>query len=178
MSMNYYENLMSIADPNEVTLIGIPAYESEITLAAIESECDSIDEFANILEACGTEMALYDVIADADIATEAVKKIQIKDWKGANFDRVKARTAIRLAMVNNDPLYTKYKMYRDKMLEVREKIYTKYASKANKETKIIIKNSRNKAANMSSATSRSVTDKMDRAIAKAEHKPVNPKKKK
>ena len=73
-----------------------------------------------------------------------------------------------MAMVNNDPLYTKYKMYRDKLLEVREKIYVKYGSKAKVEAKKIIKNSRNKAANMNSAAGKDIVAKMDTQIAKAE----------
>ena len=110
-------------------------------------------------------MALYDLISSEDIATEVVKKIQVTDWKSANFNRIARRTAIRMAMINGDPLYTKYKKYRDLTLAAREKIYKKYGAKAKVEARKIIKNARNKAANMSGATGKSVTDKMDQEIA-------------
>ena len=153
----------------DATVIGNAAIESEIILTAIRNECENDEQFAALLESAGTEMALYDVISDADMATEAAKKIVVKDWKAVNFDRIAKRTAIRMAMVNNDPLYTKYKKYRDLLLETREKIYVKYGSKAKVEAKKIIKNSRNKAANMNSAAGRDIVAKMDAQIAKAEN---------
>ena len=116
------EDLKTIPTAEDVTVIGNPAIESEIVLSAIRNECDSDEEFSELLESAGTEMALYDVISDADIATEAAKRIVVKDWKAANFNRIAKRTAIRLAMINNDPLYRKYKKYRDLLIETREKI--------------------------------------------------------
>ena len=73
-------------------------------------------------------------------------------------------------MLNNDALYAKYRKYRDLLLEVREKIYTKYQAKAKVETRKIIKNARNKAANMNSTAGKSITEKMDQQIAEAEAK--------
>ena len=115
-------------------------------------------------------MALYDIISDAELATEAAKKIVVQDWKAASFARLSKRTAIRLAMVNNDTLYTQYKKYRDLLLATRDKIYTKYGAKANMEAKKIIKNARNKAANMNSNAGKDITSKIDAQIAKAEAK--------
>ena len=161
--------LQQMCSVEDATIIGNAAIESEIVLTAIRNECGSDEEFATLLESAGTEMALYDVICDADVATEASKKVVVKDWKSAQFNRIAKRTAIRMAMVNNDPLYTKYKKYRDLLLETREKIYVKYGSKAKVEAKKIIKNSRNKAANMNSAAGRDIVAKMDAQIAKAEN---------
>ena len=163
--MNDLRQMPSVED---ATVIGNAAIESEIVLTAIRNECSSDEEFATILESAGTEMALYDVISDADMATEAVKRIVIKDWKHANFERISKRTAIRMAMLNNDSLYTKYKKYRDLLLETRAKIYTKYGNKARIEARKIIKNARNKAANMNSNVGKDITSKIDAQIAKSE----------
>lgn len=156
--------------PMDTSVIGNPAVESEIVMNALRSACASDEEFAALLESAGTEMALYGLLSDENIATEVVKKIQVNDWKTANFNRICRRTAIRLAMINNDALYTKYRKYRDLLLEVREKIYVKYQSKAKAETRRIIKNARNKAASMNSAAGKSITEKMDQQIAEAESK--------
>ena len=161
--------LQQMKTVEDVTVIGNAAIESEIILTAIRNECETDQEFATILESAGTELALYDVIADADMATEAAKRIVVQDWKQANFNRVCKRTAIRMAMVAGDPLYDKYRKYRDLLLETREKIYQRYGNKAKVEAKKIIKNSRNKAANMNSETGKSITSKIDAQIAKAEN---------
>ena len=160
--------LQHIPTAEDVTVIGNAAIESEIILTAIRNECDSDEQFSALLESAGTEMALYDVISDADMATEAAKKIVVKDWKVANFNRIAKRTAIRMAMVNGDAMYTKYKKYRDLLIETREKIYQKYGSKAKVEAKKIIMNARNKAANMNSKAGKDITSKIDAQIAKAE----------
>lgn len=162
------EELSGARNPEDCTVIGVPAIESEIFLMALESECDTPEELAQIVSEGAMEMALYGLLDKPEIATEAVKKIQIDNWKEANFNRIAKRTAIRLAMVNGDALYTKYKLYRDKLIEHRDKIYKKYGAKAKIEARKIIKNARNKASNMNSATGKDVTAKIDSAIAKAE----------
>lgn len=161
--------LQQVKTAEDVTVIGNAAIESEIVLTAIRNECANDQEFAAILESAGTELALYDVISDADMATEAAKRIVVKDWKQARYNRIVKRTAIRMAMVAGDPLYDKYKKYRDLLLDTREKIYQRYMSKAKVEAKRIIKNSRNKAANMNSETGKDITSKIDAQIAKAEN---------
>ena len=160
--------LQTIATVEDATVIGNAAVESEIVLTAIRNECASDEEFSAIMESAGTEMALYDVISDADLATEAAKRIVIKDWKAANFNRIAKRTAIRMAMLNNDAMYSKYRKYRDLLIETREKIYKKYGAKAKIEAKKIIMNARNKAANMNSNAGKDITKKIDAQIAKAE----------
>ena len=162
--------LQHMSTVEDATVIGNAAIESEIILTAIRNECENDEQFAALLESAGTEMALYDVISDADMATEAAKKVVVKDWKAANFERISKRTAIRMAMVNGDPLYTKYKKYRDLLIETREKIYQKYGSKAQKEAKKIIMNARNKASNMNSNAGKDITSKIDAQIAKADAK--------
>ena len=101
---------------------------------------------------------------DGSIATEAVKKVIIKDWKSAKFNKIERKTAINMAKRNNDPNYKKYKFHRDKMKSFRAKIYQKYGAKAKTETRRIIKNSKRKASTISTPQGKSITTKMDEQI--------------
>lgn len=161
------DDFRNLTCADEASLEGSPILETEVTLAAIRESCSSDEEFAQLVGDTATEMALYGVISDADIATEVSKRIIITDFKAANFNRIEKRTAIRLAMINNDQLYAKYRKYRDLFLETREKIYKKYGSRARVEAKRIIKNSRRKAGNMTSPGGRTIVDKIDKQIEKA-----------
>lgn len=150
---------------DEVTCIGDPAIESELFLTALESEC-SADEYERLCEESMSEMAIFNLVSDPEIATEATKTI-VKMNKSAKFSAIERRAAIRLAEKANDPLYTKYAKGRKLMLESREGIYTKYGNKAKTEAKKIIQNSRRKASAMNSQAGHTIVDKMDRQIAKA-----------
>lgn len=161
------EEFGNLVNPENASLEGSAVLESEIVLAAIRESCGSDEEFAELIGDTATEMALYDVISDAELATEAAKRIVITDFRAANFNRIEKRTAIRLAMINNDPLFAKYKKFRELFLDVRAKIYKKYGNKAKVEAKRIIKNARRKASNMPSPGGKSVMDKIDRQIEKA-----------
>ena len=161
------ESLNAMKTPDDITLEGNGLLESEIVLTAIRESCSSDEEFASLMDDAATEMALYGVIEDAEVATEAAKRIVITDWKAANFNRIQKRTAIRLAMINNDQLYAKYRKYRDLFLLARENIYKKYGAKAKQETKKILMNARRKSANMPSPSGNSIVDKIDKQIDKA-----------
>lgn len=152
---------------NDLTLENNGLLETEIVLTAIRESCGSDEEFAQLMEDAATEMALYGIIEDADIATEAAKRIVITDFKAANFNRIQKRTAVRLAAINNDPLYAKYRKYRDLFMQARESIYKKYGNKAKQETKKILLNARRKSANMPSPAGKSIVDKIDKQIDKA-----------
>lgn len=159
-------SLMSMPlSPDEVTCIGDAAIESEIFLTALEAECTP-EEFAEICEESMAEMAIYNLVADPEIATEATKSI-VKMNKSAKFSAIERRAAIRLAEKANDPAYTKYAKGRKLMLENRDTIYKKYGAKAKSEAKKVIQNSRRKASAMNSDAGHSIVDKMDRQIAKA-----------
>lgn len=162
--LNDFRNLKSA---EEASLEDSPVLESEITLAAIREGCSSDAEFAELIGNAATEMALHGVISDADIATEVSKRILITDFKAANYNRIEKRTAIRLAMINNDQLYVKYRKYRDLFLKTRQAIYKKYGARARVEAKRIIRNSHRKAGNMTSAAGRTIVDKIDKQIDKA-----------
>ncbi len=160
------EELTNMKTAEEATLEGHPMYESEVVLTAVRESCGSDEEYEELMLDAATEMALYGVIEDAEVATEASKRIVITDFKAANFNRIEKRAAIRLAKVNEDQLYAKYRKYRDLFLEVREAIYKKYASKAKMETRRILRNSKRNAANMPSANGRTIVDKIDKQIEK------------
>lgn len=161
------ESLESIAPAGEATLEGNPLYESEIILAAIRESCGSDEEYVQLIKDMAIEMQVYDVIEDGNVALEAMKKIVVKDFRHANFNRIKCRTAIRLAKVNNDPAYRLYRKHRDLFLQSREKIYMKYKAKAEKEARRILKNAARKSGNMTSVQGKVVTDKLNKQIEKA-----------
>lgn len=161
------ESLQNMTTIDDLTLENNGLLETEIILTAIRESCGSDEEFAELMDEAATEMALYGVIDDAEVATEASKKIIITDFKAANFNRIQKRTAIRLAMINNDQLYAKYRKYRDLFMQTREAIYKKYGNKAKQETKKILMNARRKSANMPSPSGKSIVDKIDKQIDKA-----------
>ena len=165
---NEYSSLMetldSLISPDEVSLEGDTAVESELFLAALESECTP-EEYASLMEDCAVEMALYGLIDNAESALEASRTV-VKFSKRDTFDKVAARAAIRLAEKANDPEYKKYKKYRDLWRQSRDKIYKKYMTKARSEAKKVLSNSKRKATAMVSDGSKSVVDKMDAAIQK------------
>lgn len=164
--MGLLSELNQMMSPEEASVIGDPAIESEIVLTALRDECATDAEYADLINASAIEMSLYGVIDDADAAMEAAKKIVIKDYKSANFNRIQRRTAIRLAMKANDPLYRKYKKYRDLFIEARNGIYQKYGAKAKTESRKIIQNAKRKSANIETKTGKSITEKMDAQIKK------------
>lgn len=161
------ESINNMATVSDATLFGRGMSESEIVLEAIRSQCDTLEEFVAVIESCAEELALHGVIDDATIATEAVKKLVIEDWKTVDLKRLAGRAAVRMAKNNNDTLYKEYRKYRDKLLEVRAKINKKYGAKAMAQARKIVQNRRNRAASMTSKAGKTITEKMDRAIAAA-----------
>lgn len=164
--MGLLNELNQLPSVDDVSVIGDAAIESEIVLTALREECATEAEYADLINASAIEMSLYGVIDDADAAMEAAKKIVIKDYKSAKFNRIQRRTAIRLAMKSNDALYKKYRKYRDLFLESRNAIYQKYGAKAKSESRKIIQNAKRKSANIESKTGKSITEKMDAQIKK------------
>ena len=60
----------------DASVLNDPVVESEIVLNALRNSCASEEGFASLLESAGTEMALYGLISDENIATEVVKLFQ------------------------------------------------------------------------------------------------------
>lgn len=141
-----------------------PATESSIILAAIRENCTTDEEFNDLINDAAVEMAIYGIIDDADAAMEASRRIIIKDSKAADLNRIQGKVAIALAKKAGDSLFTKYKKYRDLMLDAKGKINAKYGARAKTEAKRIMMNSKRKASNLESKSGKSINEKIDREI--------------
>lgn len=144
-----------------------PADESVYFLDTLMSECSSLEEFQAIVLENAVDFQLYGLIDDAEAAIEAVKRIQIEDWRHVNFNRLVHRECIRLAKKNNDPNYSKYHMFREKMRGFRSKIFSRWETKARTNVRKALQNSKSKAVNINTSTGKNVTSHLNNAIKKA-----------
>ena len=145
-----------------------PADEAAIFLAALEDVC-TVEEFNELVMESATELALFGLIENPDIVTEA-KKIVYKQTKEMNMNREEGKAALRIAKSLDTPEWKQYKKHREAMLEAKEKIYAKHGSKAKQEAKRVINNSKRKASAMNSVTGKTIVDKMDKKINEMEKK--------
>lgn len=162
MNMNEIKDMIDEQSIDDVKLT--PADEAAIFLEALQDACDSAEEYQTLVMENATELALYGLIPDADIANEAVKKIVYKQTKEMNLNREQSKAALRLAKNANSPEWKKYHKARTKMLEEKENIFKKFGSKAKTEAKKIISNARRKASSIPSVTGKTITEKMDKKI--------------
>ena len=162
--MNYLHE--HTIDVNSIQLD--PADESAIFLAAMQDVCTE-DEYNTLVMENATELALFGLIEDANIVTEA-KKIVYKQTKEMNMSREQGKAALRLAKKANDPLWQKYQKYRALMFEYKQKIYTKYGTKGKTEAKRVLNNSKKKASAANSVTGTTIVEKMDKKIAEVNKK--------
>lgn len=139
-----------------------PADESAIFLTALQDTCTE-EEYNQLVMEGAAELALYGLIDDANIVTEA-QKISYKVTKQMTFSREQKRAALRLARKADCNEWKLYHKYRTLMIEQREKIYAKFGSKAKTEAKRVIQNSKRKASSMNSVNGKTITDKMDKKI--------------
>lgn len=155
------------------------ATESSMFLDIIMDSCDSMEEFQDLVNESAYEWEMYGLIDDAKSALEATKIMKVENWKEKNRKRLINRECIRVAMKKDDPLYKKYKKFRDAMREFREKIFTKYEAIATRNVRQAQQNSKHKAANMHTAGGRDVSARINKAMAKSEsgHNPTNAPKK-
>ena len=144
------------------------ADESAIFLAALQDVCTA-EEYNELVMENTTELALFGLIENADIVTEA-KKIVYKQTKTMNMNREQAKAALRLAKKANDPLWTKYQKHRSQMIDCREKIFAKYGTKGKTEAKRVLNNSKKKASSANSVTGKTIVAKMDKKISEMEKK--------
>lgn len=63
---------------------------------------------------------------------------KVKVTKAGRLSGLKKQTALQMAKQANDPLYKKYKMHTRLRLELKEKIYKKYGSKAQKKARQLL----------------------------------------
>lgn len=141
------------------------ALETEILLAAIREECDSEEEFNQIVTEGATELELYGLIDNAEAVLEARKTI-VRLNKADNLKKIEKRTAIRMAEKKNDALYKAYAKGRKLMIAARTKIYEKYGSKAKPIARKIVTNSRRKASLLKSDVGKNISDKIDKVVDK------------
>lgn len=154
-------NYLNEENVDDITLDA--ADESAIFLAALQDTCTP-EEYQQLVLENTTELALYGLIDDPDIVTEAAKIVKHKITKQENLNREQSKAALRLAKKADSSEWKKYEKGRKMMLEAKAKIFQKYASRAKAEAKQVLKNSKRKASSMPSVTGKTITQKMDKKI--------------
>lgn len=142
-----------------------PAEESAIFLDAMASECDSAEEFFDLVEENATAWEMYGIIEDASAALEAVKRMKITNWKQVNTDRIAGNQAIRMAASAKSNDYKKYKKFRTLMLKYKAKIMKRYSAQSKVAARKAIQNSKRKAASVKGSAASGITKKIDHAIS-------------
>lgn len=162
-----------------------PELEDYVFLMAMEAECTP-EEFHDLVIENAVELDMYGLLhnpsiidelyespSDTQIATEGTnykKKVSYKQSKDMIYNKIKYRTALRIAKNANSPAWQKYKRGREMMIEAREEIYRMNGGKAEMATKRIMSGAAHKAAAMSNPRGASIVDKMDAQIAKFQAK--------
>ena len=162
-----------------------PELEDYVFLLAMEEECTP-EQFHDLVLENAVELNMYGLLhnpeildelyespSDTEIATEASgykKKVSYKQSKDMVYNKIKYRTALRIAKNANSPAWQKYKRGREMMIEAREEIYRMNGGKAEQATKRIMSGAAHKAAAMNNARGSSIVDKMDAQIAKFQAK--------
>lgn len=148
--------------------------ETEIFLMCME-ELLTPEEFSDIVVEGATQLQLYNIISDASIVDESYsianeanynKKVVIKQTKDSVMDKIEKRTCIRIEQEKNSSLWQQYHKGRTMMIDAREKMYAKNMSKARTLTKQAMQNSARKASAMSNKAGATITERMDKQIAK------------
>lgn len=142
-----------------------------VIMAALKEECTP-SEFESLMESA-RQLEIFDVIPNATTAMEAVEKRIAHYTKTSKLSQATKAACLRLAKAAGDPNYDKYRKYRILMFEAREKIYTKYESKATRVAKDILRGSKNSASSMKNATGKGISDKLDKTIKKIEKEGIN-----
>lgn len=137
------------------------AAEAAIFMDTVRESFDSDAEFIEYVQENAVEWELYGLIPSASRALEAMKTLKIDDWKAKNRQRLIRRECIRIACKKGDPLYAKYKKYRDLMREFRQKIFDKYESKAKSNVLKAKHNVSAKASNINTSSGKDLKKRVD-----------------
>lgn len=137
------------------------AAEATIFLDTVRESFESDADFVQYVQENAVEWELYGLIPSASRALEAIKTLKIEDWKMKNRQRLIRRECIRIACKRNDPLYAKYKKYRDLMRTFRQKIFDKYEQKAKANVMKARNNSSAKASNIATSTGKDLKKRVD-----------------
>ena len=163
-----FDSIMNFLNEPDVDEIQLDAAdESAIFLAAMQDTCTP-EEYQQMVMENTTELALYGLIEDADIVTEATKIVKHKITKQENLNREQSKAALRLAKKADSAEWKKYEKGRKMMLEAKAKIFQKYASRAKTEAKKVLKNSKRKSSSMPSVTGKTISQKMDKKLKEYE----------
>lgn len=167
MDNSIFDLLMGDSD----STIEVPTLESDadrafVVMSALKEQCTPA-EYESFMKD-KTALELFQVIPNATTALEAVEKRIAKYTLTSKLSQATKAACLRLAKANGDPNYEKYRMHRMKMFEYREKIYTKYESKATRVAKDIIRGAKNNSSAMKTQTGESISSKLDKSLAKIE----------
>ena len=156
-------------DPNQVTLESDDGYSrAMILLTALEETFSTPQEFVEFVAENATAMTTFGIlpIEEMQSVTEAVKakKIRATVSVAGQMSRAQKIAAYRLAATNNDSDYKNYLKYRDMMRQYREKIFTKYGSRAKVIARKELNNAGQKAKAMSPNGHNQMSDRIQKAI--------------
>ena len=164
------ESILEESTPEEFSAIMESAgYDMALYgLLPSESAVESIQKVAKtFVEGNEMSFAIESIIESGEEpATEASKKMVVKDWKSANMNRISKRMAIRMAARDKYPAYAKYIKHRALMIEAREDIYKKYGKEAVAYTKKALKGGKQKAANMGGTAGKNLEKKIEKQLKK------------
>ncbi len=145
-----------------------------IFLSAMEDVCTPeeletlVYESANMLELYGIIDDHENVMSALEAAIPSKKKTVIIQTKKQIIDKATKNATMRLARAAGDPHYAKYKMYRDKMLDERQKVYDKWLAKGRREAKRVLTGQASAASAIKDTRGKQVEDKIKEAIAKTD----------
>ena len=156
-------------DPNQVTLESDDSYSRAlILLTALEETFDDPKEFVEFVAENATAMTTFGIlpIEEMQSVTEAVKAKKIRSTVSVagQMSRAQKIAAYRLAATNNDSDYKNYIKFRDMMRKFREKIFTKYGSRAKVIARKELNNASQKAKAMSPNGHNQMSDRIQKAI--------------
>ncbi len=152
-----------------VTTLENPEDRSFVILAALQEACTEAEYNALMNdESSRRALELFQVIPNADTAMEAVEKRIARYSMTSKLSQATKATCLRMAKASGDPNYEKYRKARLMMFDYREKIYTKYNSKATRVAKDIIRGARNNSSAMKTKAGEGISEKLDRTVKRLE----------
>ena len=163
------ESILEESTPEEFSAIMESAGYDMALYGILPSEAsvESIQKVANgMVKGNELSFAIESIIDSGEPATEASKKMVVKDWKSANMNRISKRMAIRMAARDKSPAYAKYIKHRAAMIDAREEIYRKYGKDAVTYTKKVLKGGKQKASNMGGSAGKALEKKIDKQLKK------------
>lgn len=156
-------------DPNQVTLKSGDTYSRAlIILEGLLDASENVSDFVDFVKENATAMTTFGILPleDMQVVTEAVKNIKMKSvlTVAGQMSRAQKIAAYRLAATNNDSDYKNYLKYRNMMRMYREKIFTKYGSRAKVIARKELASAGNKAKAMTPNGHNQMSDRIQKAI--------------